>query len=630
MDSEPKEQLSTKIVVGKNHHIHRLRKEYTSSIATEFLHTRKMNKKHVHTVDLNLPLKPHPSLTQESISSLIYHCKTLKSLSIIGLTLRPPSNPQSILLNNFTLHLQSFRCLSKLRLVISLQDRNASKELENLSSALKNMTSLTDLSILFRKDVTAGSFNGFFQTLKYLRYLAALSLAFSDVKQVDDGFMKKFSFSLKTLQNLSSLRLNLYQCEITITDQGIGHLSSALKKIRSLSHITLTLSPLKKLTDQGLAHLSDALYDRHNLRYLHLGLSESKEITNKGTLHLTSVLQELEVLSHLGLDLFNFEEDSDHSLKSFFSQPYYTKSVYLPFYFVRPQDLCEGIVNLKSATKLTLSFFRCNELTDEVLYNLSLGLKPLHKLSKLNLIFSRGDRFTNEGMKEFGSSFQNLMSLTSFKLKLSDCKQIDDTGVKGLLEGIASMKNLKDLTIDLQSMDKITDVSVQSIACCLDALKPSLSPLHLTLKGKFMANSGALKLADSLKDLCCLSSISLEFSFSPNVDNETIRNLLLGLKDLPSLTSLKMDVFYCKNVGEGAVNSLSTILRDFKTLDTVYLNFSKCKVDFKSELHNLVASLKSIYSLSILTLNFNWDYGIDKQLMDSLIIYRRDWKLKFG
>ena len=630
MDSKPKKQISTKVAVDKNDRIHHLRRAYTSGTATEFLHTRKMNEKHIYTLHLNLPLKPHFSLPREQIFSLIYRWKNLKSLSTSGFALQPSSNPGSILLKSITLHLQSFRGLLKLRLAIPLQNRNASKELENLSSALRYMTLLSTLNILFWGDNTARNFHDFFQTLRYLQYLAILTLGFCNMKQVDDQFIKEFSFSLKSLQNLSSLDFSLYQCDNAITDGGLEYLSTALKKIRSLLTIKLALSPLKELTDRGLTHLSDALYNHHNLTSLYLDLSGSKEITNKGALHLAFILQEFKVLSHLGLKLFDFEGDSDHSLKSFLSKLYHIKSIYLPLYFVRSQDLRDGILGLKSLTKLSLSFFKCTELTDETLYNLSLGLKSLQKLGELNLIFFLGDRFTNQGMKELGASFRNLVSLTSFSLYLFRCGQIDDIGVKGLLEGIESMKDLKYLTIKLESMDKITDVSVQSVACCLDALKISLASLHLTLRDKCMTNQGALILATSLSSLHCLSYISLEVPFSPNVDNEVVRNLVLGLKDLPSLASFKLNVNYCENIGEEAINSLSIILREFKTLGTICLDFSRCKAGFKNRLHDLAASLKSLNSLSGLTLNFDWDYEIDKQLMDSLVLYRKDWRVKFG
>ena len=606
-----------------------MRREYTSNTAIEFLHTRKMNEKLISGLELNLPLKHCSFINQEQISSLVYRYKTLKSLSIRDFRLDQTSKHDGILLKNILVHLKTFRCLLNLKLFFLFEDISAAKELDNLTLALKNMTSLRSLDIYFSGENTGRSFDDFLLALRYLGCLAVLKLAFSNVPHIHDGSMKKLAFALKGLQTLSSLTFILDECEDAITDKGVEYLSSALKRVRSLSAIRLMLSPLRSITDQGLVHLSDALHNHQSLSFLHLNLSECTKITNKGILYLGAILQELEALSHLSLSLFRFEESFDHDLTSFFSNLKTIKSIYLPLDVLRSQGLRDAILNLKELTRLQLELFESDELTDETLQDLSLGLRPLQQLRELNLVLFAGERFTNERMRELSSSFKNLSTLILFRLYLYKCEQINDKGIEFLCDSIKSIKNLKELRIELRYMDKITDASLKSIKFCLDGLKASLVTLHLVFECKSVTNKGMSQLFDSLKALHYLSSISLDFSFSGNVDNETILILLLSIKDLPSLSCLKLIVMYNRNIGEKSINSLSALLGDFKALDTVLLSFPDCQASIKNGLHGLAASLKKLSKLSRVVLDFDWNYEIDKELMESLVTYRKDWKVSF-
>ena len=117
MNSESKEHISIQQFIHKNDQIpYGLRREYSSNIAIEFLYPRKENEKLICGLNLKLPLKLCSSISQDQISSLIYRCKTLRSLSIKDCRFHESSRQDDHLFNNIILSLKTFRSLVSLRL----------------------------------------------------------------------------------------------------------------------------------------------------------------------------------------------------------------------------------------------------------------------------------------------------------------------------------------------------------------------------------------------------------------------------------------------------------------------------------------------------------------------------------
>ena len=109
--------------------LHYLRRTYTSKTLVEFLPARKMNLNSISNLKLHLPLKHCSYLTQKQ-ACLLSSSKSLKTLSIRAIIPLQPSKQDEKIFNDLIMNLKNSRSVSKLTILVMIQHRDASKELE--------------------------------------------------------------------------------------------------------------------------------------------------------------------------------------------------------------------------------------------------------------------------------------------------------------------------------------------------------------------------------------------------------------------------------------------------------------------------------------------------------------------
>ena len=570
------DSLSVKKHSQKYHHLHNLRREYTSKTLIEFLRERKMNFCTIFSIKLGSILHQSPHITLKQASSIISSSKNLKVAKIDCIMSEQSSEQDKKIFIQLLISLRGLKALSKLTLLVYCTG-DFSKEFDVILSILKTLKSLKYLKLTFYGKISSENLKPFLFAIRSLRFLTKLCLVFSSFDHTDAS-LKNLSFTLRRFHKLSILDLCLHTDPSAVTDQGIHHLSSALKGMRLLTSISLVFPELKTMSDQGLVHLSDALRDRHNLVNLHLNLPKCQDFTDDSLLYLASVLEELEILSHARISLFQYDENSSYYIQGLLSCLKNIKSISLPLHNVIPKSLYNGLSGWSQLTDLNLSFFMNDRLTDEILQSLSLSLQSLQKLSTLALVLFGGRRFTNQGLKDLSLSFQRMDSLASFEIDFYWCDEITDAGYNALLDGLKDTKRLKSLKMIFKYTNVMTDSTLESLSLLLDHVGPSLTALeiHLMFCGG-VTGQGLRNLSHGLRKLQMLSHASLDISFCNKIDSQGYQSLLVSLEDLRMLKSLVLSGRNCIMIDDQTINSLSSSLKSISSLEILHLNFSRLR-----------------------------------------------------
>lgn len=216
------------------------------------------------------------------------------------------------------------------------------------------------------------------------------------------------------LKKLSSLTLDLG--EEIFKDGNVKPLSTILKRITSLSKLSLNFGSYYGIKNKGIKRLFLSVRHLSSLSSLAINLSRSEEISDIGIQYLSSKLKYLSSLSVLTLDFSCCKDISDKAIQGLFSDLRY----------------------LKSLSIFTLNLAGCEKISQKALEKLFSGLMRVCCLSvhnmNLNLKFLSADR--NKGvndkvLEDMASGFPYVhSSLTVLNLSFNYCQQISSREIE--------------------------------------------------------------------------------------------------------------------------------------------------------------------------------------------------------
>ena len=324
---------------------------------------------------------------------------------------------------------------------------------------------------------------------------------------------------MKHLHELTELDLSVN----SVTDQGVLHLSDALKELNcKLTKLNLANN---SLTDQGVSHLCDVLAVENNYCQLfNLDLTYNK-VTDQGVLHLCDALK----AGNCKLAKLNLSNNiiTDQGVSQLCNALKDVKckltELNLSNNKITDQGVSQLCVALKDVNcKLTSLGFTGNKITYQSVSHFFATLKDVNcKLTKLNLI----------GIKLYGQSMSHLCDALKDQgcklraLNLSFHIVNQDLDVSHLCDALKD-ENCKLTTLNLSNTN-LTDLHL-SFLC--DALKnPNCKLTNLNVGCNYMTSHGLSQLCDVLKDVNCkLTELDL---YCNNVTDQIVSHLCGALKD---------------------------------------------------------------------------------------------------
>ena len=306
------------------------------------------------------------------------------------------------------------------------------------------------------------------------------------VNNITDEGVEHLSTALRHTNSnckLNSLDLG----DNNITGEGVKHLSTALTHTNGkLNSLYLAYN---NITDQGVQHLSTALtHTNCKLNSLNLG---DNNITDEGVEHLSTALAHTNCKLN-SLDLFR-NNITDKGVEHLSTALTHTNCKLNNLNLRRNNITDEGVKHLSTALTHTncklngLNLVR-NNITDEGIKHLSTALT--HTNCKLNSLILWRNNITDEGVEHLSTALTH----TNGKLNSLDLMRnnITDEGVKHLSTALTHT-NCKLNSLNLLN-NKITDEAVKHLCTALTHTNCKLNSLNLwnnniTDKGKNLLNS---------------------------------------------------------------------------------------------------------------------------------------------
>jgi len=255
--------------------------------------------------------------------------------------------------------------------------------LKFLSQGIGRLKSLTRLHFAIDNEkIEDATIEHLLKGIGRLEGLSELYLIFkSSPKITSDYLLKSVTTCLKKLDSLTKLTLIIANCQ-GVADEGLQELSQGLKSLKLLSVLKLDFNPCYEVKDLGVTRLGEGLKELKYLTSLDLILGECPNIGNQGLCHLFSRLKNCRALKRIAVSVKNNFWIGDASLRA------------LGFL----------LQELEEITEVTLDFSSSNsKITEKGLQSLFETLEYLKNIKALKLNFSM----------HIGSSGKNLLALAS-------------------------------------------------------------------------------------------------------------------------------------------------------------------------------------------------------------------------
>jgi len=278
--------------------------------------------RNLHQMITLMPTKLEMSIPLEkncNIETVTYFNETLKSLpQLTRLELRGKSYK---FFRNVLGKLGQYQNLQELFLYFSLgyqpeTEGNLIQTLQNSMRECKSMKKL-EIALLFRNHSTKSPNDSQSQADKILIDLSdslsslitlehlKLEISYQSDNEKNRTGISRVFFFIDSLKNLKSLYL-IFPGFVNVTDEELNALCTSLRNLENLSYLKLNLSH-SKIKDLGIQSLEQTLPLLKNLDYLALNLDNCEGISNSVMTKFVSSLNQLKYLSSLVLYLRGLE-----------------------------------------------------------------------------------------------------------------------------------------------------------------------------------------------------------------------------------------------------------------------------------------------------------------------------------
>jgi hypothetical protein len=356
------------------------------------------------------------------------------------------------------------------------------------------------------------------------------------------------SKALTSFPKLKYFYLRIWDHSNKVTDQGYGHLATAIEGLKRLTALYLVLSPRQDVK-RGLWELFQSI-KKANLTKLGIAFPFGSEMATSAIPNLTQAIKRLPKLTEfeffLNQKLTQFEHQSLADLT----------------------DLVNTLKPLANLTKLSLTFRSAN-LPQQNLSHITNTIQQLSKLLSLSLDLGREQDLNEKNMEEIAISIASLRSLTSLNLSLNGHQNLKDEAIIVLAKNLKSVQ-LKSLRLNLAGVKKITDSSL-------------------------------FALADTILGWSALKSCKLDISSCNKIKEDGIVRLFISIGELKQLTELELAAGKC-NITSISIELLGVSLRKLDNLAKLNISLCGCNEITDQDLFNLADYLQNLHTLVKLTI----------------------------
>jgi len=332
-------------------------------------------------------------------------------------------------------------------------------------------------------------------------------------------------------------------------------LQTPLEKLKIINTLSLFFQEADSQNHMILKNISMKLKPLSSLQHIKLQFFYSTWPSVQDVVHLASALAQMKLLKKLALDFIYSPWINDESLHLLF----------------------QSLKKHKHLQSLDLDLSKCLNITEKSFQYLASTFKrSLQSLKELRLKLTSVDFTKRSSLELLASGLTSIKDLQNLIIDFSQLEISEETNFPSFMSSTKHLKSLRILSMDFSSLP-ITETAFKNLATSF----PSLIHLH-TLFLYFQFNETLTvcemeALAEGLQSLASsLKNLTLNLTYSQNLDDQALEKLADGLKGLTNLSDFRLQCSNCSYVGDAGVESVSCALGGLPNLESVILNFRGC------------------------------------------------------
>ena len=517
--------------------------------------------------------------------------------------------------------------LHKLKILISHSSEKHPSHFHilSMSANLSRIKSLNTLHLECSDPINSKYFIIILRTIRNLQILIKLHLDFSIIK-INKIALVQLSLTIKKLRSLSNLTLRLNTLIQSITDRDMREISSALKHQPLLSVLKLNFDQCLEVGDTSMQELGKALTNLQRLSELELHFPKSEKLTINGAHAIYIALKNFSLLRRASLIFPNHNRILRLESETFIRSMKNVRSLAIDVSdenILVPTELLEiNLTPLESLTELylQLSIFQYKKINREA--QLMSALSSLQSLSSLSLRFEIS--YNARTMLCLTKSLKRMPHLTSLNLDFSYL-DLDDEFIREISFDLGGTPRLENLKLKLKEVYSFSDEDVNALCYDLCQFQSSLKTLDLDFSlCRWVTDACVNNLLSCLERLNKLTILALNVCGTSISEkgNERIFGLKINSK---IMTSLKLQVDIYK---KETIQHLCRILKVEQRPEISNFNFRKCADPLKADFNTLCVSWRGQkYPLDVF-LFFELKFNVHDQLIENIVLYAGRLKIR--
>jgi hypothetical protein len=430
-------------------------------------------------------------------------------------------------------------------------------------------------------------------------------LRLSEMLPAKFPYLKSFTFKENLMSELTAI--------------GYLKLATALRRLKSLTKLSLSLRPQFEQPEKTFAVITKSIKSIKNLTNLEIKLNINLiQPTSTGDRIIRNVAENLHY--HTGLTQLKLSVDGCKvvSLESIASLakglPQLVNLVKFDLNFlhtsVLPKNLSEiaaALRPLKHFASLRLNFPHCESSPETVCLDTLAIIASLAHLKNLDLHWGR--ELSYKTLCEIATTIQQQENLTGLSLGLSgkfEPSRRNEEACHGILASIAKLPKLTELDFELDfGLDNcmfVTSTLITALAQTLQLQCHNLKYLNLKLTlMQNLTNANLLELAQAIEILQNLTTCSINIVHCTSVSAPGIAALTQSIGKLHALTELVLQIFGCP-ITDNTLASIKTLLGKRSRLTKLWLRFTNSSQLTIQGIEHLTINLNKLTFLSELWL----------------------------
>eukprot|EP01017_Pseudomicrothorax_dubius_P023868 TRINITY_DN2541_c0_g1_i6.p1 TRINITY_DN2541_c0_g1~~TRINITY_DN2541_c0_g1_i6.p1 ORF type:complete len:850 (+),score=59.74 TRINITY_DN2541_c0_g1_i6:130-2679(+) len=360
----------------------------------------------------------------------------------------------------------------------------------------------------------------------------------------------------------------LYELKLVFDNSCIGYssyksLASSLGRMKTLLHFEFSAKETY-LNDKKICILASALSSLSHLKTLRIDPSENTTISDAGAITLLKSIASIHGLAYLSVSFYKCEDITDaiaHDLATAIGNS--TDLTQLHIDLGRTKVTGEGIIiishslqRLSKLTDLTLKFYRCQQITERSCTSLASCISSLEKLTRIEFSFKETGIRSYE-VEAISNGLSSLKYLTDVHLYFGRNLYLSDSYCSLIVRRLFHLERLDSLTLDFSEYETSGNGTIQEVRRLLHK-NDHITRLRLNFADTRADSDEIGELAEDLSQLTLLQTLSLVLDHSFATD-ETLMKLDESLSECSMLSKIYISCFGCKWITESSIPNISQL-----------------------------------------------------------------------